>query len=310
MCRTTKASMAGPPRHQLSLLLSSSSFHCTDEKKEKGPLSPAKKSVLLTVGVYILFFILSEQLVRYLITTYMQDTQPLLELERHRHILARHIGVDALACFMISYLGFINRHELYHIFTLKRSAHHNNTYLERIFDYQPEAHRILLIFISYQAKNTYDTIKWNDGAIFVAHHIFAGMTAWFGMYPGVAGVYGLFFMGMSEISTCVLCLLANFDPQLGVDGLADAFPLTKVVLGVIFCVLFIVFRVFLWPIFSYHFLLDSMKVLKRDSVKETKEVRMALKMMVGSNFFLTALQIAWLGEIIMTAKEEISAFMI
>ncbi len=92
-------------------------------------------------------------------------------------------------------------------------------------------------------------------------------------------------------------------------GLDEAFPLTKVVLGVMFAVSFIVCRVIIWPVFAYHFLLDSRAVLKRDSVRETAEVKFALKMMVGSCVGLTALQVLWLGEIILTAKKEIAAFM-
>lgn len=143
--------------------------------------------------------------------------------------------------------------------------------------------------------------------IFIAHHLFAGMTAWYGMYPGVASMYGLFFMGISEISTCVLCLLANFDPQFGIDGLDKVFPLTKVALGVVFVVLFIICRVILWPIYSYHFLLDAKMLLKRDSALETNEKKNALKIMIISNLFLTVLQVAWLGEVIMTAKVEVRA---
>ena len=41
----------------------------------------------------------------------------------------------------------------------------------RMFTYQPEAQRIALFFVAYQLKNTYDTIAWNDGIIFIIHHI-------------------------------------------------------------------------------------------------------------------------------------------
>lgn len=309
MCRKTILNV--PKRSKLALLLTSNSFHCTDEKDEKGPLAPSRKSVSLTVAVCVGLLILSEQIHRYVITTYMQDLHPILESERHRHILARHIGVDALSCGIIAYLGIVNRHILYEICTFKRDKEMNSEQSShsRIYSYQPEAHRVLLFFLAYQVKNIHDSWYWDDGLIFIAHHIFAGMTAWFGMYPGVASLYGLFFMGISEISTCVLCLLSNFDPHFGVSGLDQVFPNTKIVLGVLFVVLFIICRVCLWPMFSYHFLLDSMKVLKRNSPKETKEVKFALKMMMGSNVFLTTLQVAWLGEIIMTAKEEISALL-
>mmetsp|Transcript_6077 Transcript_6077/g.9140 ORF Transcript_6077/g.9140 Transcript_6077/m.9140 type:complete len:310 (-) Transcript_6077:147-1076(-) len=307
MCRQTKP-IKGPRKDKLSILLTSSSFHCTDEKDEKGPLAPSKKSVCLTIAVVIVLLTISERILRYIITTYFTHLHPVLEIEENQHILARHIGVDAVACYTISTLGYMNRHILSDVFTTDRKAVEKSSPSHvRIYNYQPEAHRILLIFLAYQIKNTHDSWVWNDGAIFIAHHIFAGLTAWFGMYPGIASMYGLFFMGMSEISTCVLCLLANFDPRYGVPGLDTAFPMTKIVLAVIFAVVFFIIRVMAWPVFAYHFLFDSIEVLKRNTVKETSEVKFALKMMVGSCIGLTALQILWFGEIIVVAKAEIAA---
>jgi hypothetical protein len=307
MCRKTNTPV-GPRKDKLSILLSSSSFHCTDEKDEKGPMAPSKKSIYLTVVVAVGILLLNEHLHRYIITEHLSYLHPILEVERNRHIIARHLGVDAFACYVVAYLGYINRDILTEVCTLDRKKI-EATFHSRIYTYQPEAHRVLLFFLAYQVKNTHDSWYWNDGIIFIIHHIFAGMTAWFGMYPGIASMYGLFFMGISEISTCVLCLLANFDPQFGVAGLDEAFPNTKIVLGALFAILFIVCRIILWPIFTYHFLLDSLKVLKRDSIKETKEVKFALKMMVTSSIGLTLLQVLWLGEVVSTAKTEIAALL-
>lgn len=155
----------------------------------------------------------------------------------------------------------------------------------------------------------YDTIYWGDGIIFILHHIFAGMTAWFGMYPGVASMYGLFFMGMSEISTCILCLLANFDPDFGVSGLEHVFPNTRIFLGAIFVLSFLLVRIVLWPLLTYHFLGDVRAVLKRDSEKETGTIKFTLKAMMVSSIVLTVLQFVWLGEIITTSIDEVSKFM-
>lgn len=306
MCK--QSTFVGPRRDKLALLISSSSFHCTDEKGEKGPLPPSKNSVYLTILAVVGILVANELFIRHIIANYLVDLNPILEDERNRNIIARHIGVDGFSCFVIATLGFFNRNILSEVCTLDRKKNESEFH-SRIYTYQPEAHRVLLFFIAYQVKNIHDSWYWNDGAIFIAHHIFAGMTAWFGMYPGTGSMYGLFFMGISEISTCVLCLLANFDPKLGVIGLDQAFPNTKIALGVAFVILFIICRIIFWPIFTYHFLLDSLQVLKRKSARETKEVRFALKMMVGSSVGLTALQILWLGEIIVTAKEEISALL-
>ena len=44
-------------------------------------------------------------------------------------------------------------------------------YEGRMFTYRPEAQRLTLFFVGYQLKNTYDTLVWNDGALFIAHHV-------------------------------------------------------------------------------------------------------------------------------------------
>lgn len=302
MCRVTKA---GNPQHKTSLLLTSSSFHCTDEKGEKGPLPPSKASTTLTVSFLVGVLIVLEQCLRIFFDQYAKDVHPVLEPERHRHILARHVAVDFLSCGAVAYVGFINRHNLKSLMTLKR----DDKFDERIYGYSPAGHHCLLLFFSYQVKNMYDTIKWGDGIIFVLHHILAGGTAWLGMYPGVSSLYAIFFMGISEISTAVLCLLANFDDDFGVAGLDEAFPITKVLIAVFFVVLFIVCRVLLWPLFTYHFIHDTNIILKRDGVRETTTVKNTLRVMRFSLSGLTVLQVLWLGEIIVTAKKEIEALL-
>jgi hypothetical protein len=59
-------------------------------------------------------------------------------------------------------------------------------YEGRMYTYQPEAARICLFFFAYQIKNTYDTIVWNDGPEFIAHHILTLGTCWTPMVVGGA----------------------------------------------------------------------------------------------------------------------------
>jgi hypothetical protein len=39
--------------------------------------------------------------------------------------------------------------------------------------------------------------------------------------------YATFFLGLLEVSTAILCVLANFDDEYGVKGLRDALPMVK-----------------------------------------------------------------------------------
>lgn len=250
----------------------------------------------------ILFLAAFEQLLRVIITTYFSDYHPVMELERHRHILARHIAVDGFSCAFVACVGYQNRHALKHLLTLKREQ--DDKCHERVFGYQPAGHYVLLYFFSYQMKNMYDTIVWKDGIVFVLHHILAGGAAWLGMYPGVAGLYAIFFMGISEISTSILCLLANFDPDLGIVGLEEAFPNTRLVLASIFVVTFIICRIILWPLFSWHFLQDALKVWKTVG-KNDKEKKFAIQFIATSCVGLSFLQVIWLGEIVLIGREEV-----
>ena len=176
----------------------------------------------------------------------------------------------------------------------------------RLFTYEPEAFRIGLFFFGYQVKNLYDTIVWNDGPEFIFHHVLSMSVAWGSMHPGVGLFYGPFFLGISEVSTAILCVLANFDPIHGVIGLGDAFPIPKVIIGVIFVTFFILCRAIMWPIASYYFVRDCRVVLSGNSPKLVGRkpwIHLFMVCLVG----LSVLQVAWLGQIYILAIVEFKA---
>eukprot|EP00519_Triparma_laevis_P015242 CAMPEP_0182491740 /NCGR_PEP_ID=MMETSP1321-20130603/1059_1 /TAXON_ID=91990 /ORGANISM="Bolidomonas sp., Strain RCC1657" /LENGTH=214 /DNA_ID=CAMNT_0024694049 /DNA_START=216 /DNA_END=860 /DNA_ORIENTATION=+ len=207
----------------------------------------------------------------------------------------------------VSYLGLQSSHYL-SLFKKKffsSSVKINPNYSKRLWEYIPASQRILTIFLAYQFKNLYDSIIWSDGPEFIAHHILAGSAAWGGMYPGVGSVYGIFFMGVSEISTTVLVILANFDDDLGVKGLAEAFPGLRVASAVGFVVAFIGCRIVAWPWVSWFLLKDIKNALANGDDKKAKERKVWL---VGIGFILgslTLLQFLWLGQIFVMGKQEI-----
>ena len=49
---------------------------------------------------------------------------------------------------------------------------------------------ILIYFIGYQIKNFVDTIIWDDGIVFVFHHVVALVAAGIGVIPNIAQFYG------------------------------------------------------------------------------------------------------------------------
>lgn len=98
----------------------------------------------------------------------------------NRNILSRHIGVDAFSCFAVAYLGWKARHVVQDMVDAALRRRENampEAYEGRIFTYHPEGQRITVFFVAYQLKNTFDTIVWNDGMIFVIHHFLTLFTA-------------------------------------------------------------------------------------------------------------------------------------
>ena len=216
--------------------------------------------------------------------------------------MARHVGTDAFACGLVSCYGYASRGRLR---PFVKGRLDGEGYNERLWRYLPEAQRVLTVFLAYQVKNMYDTFYWSDGPLFVLHHLLAGAAAWGGMYPGVGHVYSLFFMGLSEVSTCVLVVLANFDDEMGAPGLALAYPNARAATAGAFVVAFLACRIVAWPVFAVRLLKDMRIAVDNADDKNAKERRPWIYGIGGVLAALTVLQFAWLGEIVVTAKREI-----
>jgi len=276
-----------------------------DEKAVRGQ---SIISTLMTTAVIVAVLVGTEMSVRSFFEQF-QDAHPLLLVETNRFILARHIGVDALMCFTVAFMGFKSRAIMKDMIDAGLRRRPNTMpeagYETRMFTYHPEAQRILLFFFAYQVKNLYDSWAWEDGAIFIAHHIMAMSAAWGGMHPGVSHFYAGFFMGTSEVSTGVLCLLANFDDEFGVKGLGEAFPVLRAALAGTFTVLFIIFRCIIWPFVAYHFLRDTRSALKGKSEKAEGR-RVWMRVIAYTCAGLSVLQVLWLWEIIEIGQKELA----
>jgi hypothetical protein len=177
-------------------------------------------------------------------------------------------------------------------------------YEQRMYTYRPEGFRISLFFIVYSFKNTIDTIIWDDGIEFIIHHSLCLFTAWGALFPGTAHFYAPFYFGVSEVSTAVLCLLANFDEAHGVKGLTEAWPVGKVVFGAAFAILFIFFRVICWSAVSYFYCRDAWNALSGVDPR-TADRKTYLRFTFVSLSLLSLLQILWLGQIFIIGKEEL-----
>ena len=102
----------------------------------------------------------------------------------------------------------------------------------------------------------------------------------------------------------VLCLLANFDDEHGVVGLADAFPMFKVFLGGVFALSFVICRVFMWSTASYYYCRDAHNALNGSDPRMKRHI-MWFRFTFLSLSILSLLQIIWLAEIVRVGIEEL-----
>lgn len=298
MCNANGIKVAAKEQGTSSLLFSLESF-----SGHNGV--PNGMLQLRTMGAIILILFTIEFSLRQFFNS-IKEFHPVLEDETNRKILARHIGVDAFSCFVVAYLGWKARHVVQNLIDATIGRKKNAmpvAYEGRMFTYQPEAQRVALFFASFQVKNTYDTIIWNDGLLFIVHHFLTLFTTW-GALQGNGHFYVLFYFGVSEISTGVLCLLANFDDEHGAVGLADAFPMIKICLGGLFTVLFVICRVFMWSTISYYYCRDAWNVVQ-GSDPRADGYRAWFRFTFLSLSILSLLQIIWLADIVRIGKEEL-----
>ncbi|KAL9189198.1 hypothetical protein ACHAXT_011688 [Thalassiosira profunda] len=324
MCRPTNAT-APLPRRSSRLLLTHDSFVFDDlpdkddanKRKDANPHlhglgGPSLLSTLLTVAFYVGVLFVVEHIAGLFISKYTH-LDPILEVELNRHIIARHVVVDFLSLVCCAYVAVTNRDSCSEIIEHfkawgKSDSMGDDQMEERVFRYRPGAQRLLTLFFVYQVKNMYDTIYYDEGIVFVLHHIFAGAAAWGGMFPGCCHFHALFYFRLSEISTAILCLLANFDPELGVVGLDKVFPKTKIVLGALFVASFVVCRMIMWPFWTYYTLRDVRRAIKSDSPRADGR-RGYLWVILTSCVSLSLIQLVFVGMIVQTGKEELDKLM-
>jgi hypothetical protein len=153
--------------------------------------------------------------------------------------------------------------------------------------------------LAYELKSLWDAFYHGDDWLFKTHHSMTALLAFVALATGFCLKYAAFFMGISEISTAVVCLLVTFDDKRGLSGLGEKYPGLKILCGAVFAILFILCRVVAWPYVSYFFWRDSLFLLESGAVRSTAVVFL----FCGVNALLSVLQVVWLGEIFRTGYE-------
>jgi len=218
-----------------------------------------------------------------------------IKTDHARIILGRHTN-DVVSMIAISYAGWEGLQEFGGWGAYKELIKDGKILqfgIERVYSFSPACQRLCVLQLAYEAKNFCDSVIHNDGAIFLAHHFLAGCAAFCASTPFMH-VYAAFYLGYSEISTIVLCVIVLFDKDHGLPGLADAYPMTMTITGVLFGALFTLYRIVLWPYVSYYFWQDMYQI----HIDNTCHSLPQFYFVVLINFCLTGVQFYWFKEII------------
>jgi hypothetical protein len=176
---------------------------------------------------------------------------------------------------------------------------------DRLYDYDPAFQRLSVVMFAFQWKNLLDSVFFDDGLIFVVHHAVVIVVSLFALHP-FSHLYGSFFFGVSEVSTTVLAVVALFDAEHGVEELEWDFPVTRLVIGGLFAVSFLVVRGLLWPYLTYFYCRDGLRILESDPDIHS---RFLVKVFMGGLLTLSVMQVIWLGQIVLKLKEELGGML-
>ena len=285
----------------LAALALASLVHWLDTAVEAGwmpkhtigwPTKPERMAPYVAGAVQVVAYCLLE-LVFVFVLNAARDCHPLLANPTNRNVLAR-IAFSVVVLVYIGWQGCAMYTEL----DWQRAVE-AATPSERLYVYVPRMHFLCAVMTSFQ-KNLLDTLRWRDGPEFVAHHIATIVLGVCCNDAAFCHLYGIFYFGISEVSTAFVSTLAAFDPDHGVPALSEHLPLTKAVLGGCFVVSFLAIRIVVWPIVSWWLVRDALVVLSDGTAHSAPVLVVIMTMLSG----LTLLQFVWLGEIIRRVRDD------
>jgi len=290
---------------------SKATVHTASQEDSKNQIDepPPSRLYVAISGLVILGGMMASEMLWRCILENVQHAHPILEQQVNRHILARHLGVDTLSICIIAISGWRARSIVWNVMEEwvygKRHAVVPADYKNRLFKTHPKVTQIAIFFFWYQVKNSYDTFVWNDGTVYLCHHILAMVSSWAVIGPHFVHYYAVFFLSICETSTIFLCILSNF---VDVPGLSNAFPLTNVVVGTIFATLFILFRCVAWPLFTHHFFEDTKLAFgEMDNTRMmTPERQWWLKFLRFTLTLLSFMQVLFFYQIVMIGSHELA----
>lgn len=200
-------------------------------------------------------------------------------------------SVDLILMLIFCFLGF---------FSVKEYGGYASwfeaPFLGKLYNKQPYTTFLCALQSAYEFKSFIDAFLHGDAWIFPVHHALAGSIAYFAATTGFSQCYGSFFLGISEISTTLTCILVLFDETRGIEGLSEKAPTIKLLSSVTFALLFVIFRIVLWPVVCYFFWVDAIHAW--DQYAQSKVM---VVFFLTANTLLSILQLIFLKDIILGA---------
>jgi hypothetical protein len=207
--------------------------------------------------------------------------------------------VSGLALTLCGGLGFLTWH-------VSKRAHSAlpQTPAGRLFGYLPEAEALAALNFMFQAWDfaVSLTIPEHKTAIMLMHHSMASLVAWCSIQHQYLHYYGVFFLGLSEVSSIPLVFLdlAKYFPPVP-DTLFDKW--IGIVCGPVFCLCFIYYRVVLWWPESWRLFQDVRAVTATGHAEKLRPgATWVLYLFLFCNIPLGCLQLYWLTLILEQIK--------
>jgi TLC domain len=164
----------------------------------------------------------------------------------------------------------------------------------RLFGYMPQAELLIAVNFMFQSWDfvVSATIPEHATPIFLGHHVLASTVSFCSLKYQVLQYYGVYFLGLTEVSSIALVFLdlGKFFPP---GGPLEMFILF--VCGPAFVVSFIYYRVVRWWPVSYQLYSDVRYVLKSGQASQLRGPRATwvLLLFLACNLPLGLLQLYW-----------------
>jgi hypothetical protein len=186
----------------------------------------------------------------------------------------------------------------FYLWHLSRRVHSDipATPAGRLFAHMPQAELLVAVNFMFQSWDfvVSATIPEHATAVFLGHHVLASTVSFCSLKYQVLQYYGVFFLGLTEVSSIFLVFLdlgKFFPPSTG--SVFETFVLF--VCGPLFVVSFLCYRVALWWPESYRLLQDVRTVLGNGQARQLRGpgAKWVLLLFLACNLPLGLLQLYW-----------------